>query len=182
MTTVNTPTPSPASSSSSTLRTVNGDTLFEPSVEMMVNDFDDERTLEEEEALAATEAEDPSTELSNLQRERDMPIEELLALYNCHQSSDSIAEDMSRPQSSSISENENESEEQNDGTDDKEEEEEESELHKLYPETYKIKNQKFLRSMYTISFFIIWHTQLNRRCSVQFVHLPINYSFRFALS
>lgn len=46
------------------------DSLFEPSVEMMVNDFDDERTLEEEEALAATESEDPSAELSNLQRVR----------------------------------------------------------------------------------------------------------------
>lgn len=46
----------------------NADKLFEPSVEMMVNDFDDERTLEEEEALAASEAEDPNAELSNLQR------------------------------------------------------------------------------------------------------------------
>lgn len=45
-----------------------GDTLFEPSLEMMVNDFDDERTLEEEEALAATESEDPTAELSNLER------------------------------------------------------------------------------------------------------------------
>lgn len=63
---------SPSSSSSTSQRTSNnasnsnGDSLFEPSVEMMVNDFDDERTLEEEEALA--DAEDPSTELSNLQR------------------------------------------------------------------------------------------------------------------
>lgn len=68
-------TPSANSPSSSTSQRTtsnnpnhNGDSLFEPSVEMMVNDFDDERTLEEEEALAATEAEDPSTELSNLQR------------------------------------------------------------------------------------------------------------------
>lgn len=37
---------------------------------MMVNDYDDERTLEEEEALE--EAEDPSTELSNLQRVREI--------------------------------------------------------------------------------------------------------------
>lgn len=61
---------SPSSSSSTSQRTsnTNGDSLFEPSVEMMVNDFDDERTLEEEEALAAEE--DPSTELSNLQRVR----------------------------------------------------------------------------------------------------------------
>lgn len=44
------------------------DFLFEPSVEMMVNDFDDEQTLEEEERLAAAEAEDPNAELSSLQK------------------------------------------------------------------------------------------------------------------
>ncbi|KAG4069968.1 hypothetical protein HA402_015192 [Bradysia odoriphaga] len=101
---------SPSSSSSTSQRTsnntnhTNGDSLFEPSVEMMVNDFDDERTLEEEEALAATEAEDPSTELSNLQRERDMPIEELLALYRCPDRSDDEGNDEDtepRPRSSS---------------------------------------------------------------------------------
>lgn len=45
------------------------DKLFDPSVDMLINDFDDERTLEEEEALAAVdEAEDPITELSHLQK------------------------------------------------------------------------------------------------------------------
>lgn len=44
------------------------DSLFEPSLEMMVNDFDDERTLEEEEALAAAETDDPNAELDSLQR------------------------------------------------------------------------------------------------------------------
>lgn len=44
------------------------DNLFDPSVDMLVNDFDDERTLEEEEALAAGESQDPSAELSNLQK------------------------------------------------------------------------------------------------------------------
>jgi hypothetical protein len=34
----------------------------------MVNDFDDERTLEEEEELAAKEHEDPNAELDNLQK------------------------------------------------------------------------------------------------------------------
>ncbi|XP_066157986.1 mesoderm induction early response protein 1-like [Euwallacea fornicatus] len=58
------------------------DKLFDPSIDMLINDFDDERTLEEEEALAAGESvEDPSTELSNLEREGNMPLEELLALY-----------------------------------------------------------------------------------------------------
>lgn len=57
------------------------DKLFDPSVDMLVNDFDDERTLEEEEAIAAGEAEDPNAELSSLQKESNMPLEELLALY-----------------------------------------------------------------------------------------------------
>lgn len=68
----------PTSPSSSNL-----DSIFEPTIDMMVNDFDDEGTLEEEEALAAQGGEDPSAELSSLQKESDMPIEELLALYNC---------------------------------------------------------------------------------------------------
>lgn len=46
----------------------NQDKLFDPSIDMMVNDFDDERTLEEEEALAAGEAEDPHAELCSLQK------------------------------------------------------------------------------------------------------------------
>ncbi|KAJ8936443.1 hypothetical protein NQ314_012305 [Rhamnusium bicolor] len=57
------------------------DKLFDPSVDMLVNDFDDERTLEEEEALAAGESHDPNAELSSLQKESNMPLEELLALY-----------------------------------------------------------------------------------------------------
>ncbi|XP_071440194.1 mesoderm induction early response protein 1-like [Hetaerina americana] len=55
------------------------DKEFNPSVDMMVNDFDDERTLDEEEALEGSE--DPQAELSNLQKEGDMPLEELLAMY-----------------------------------------------------------------------------------------------------
>lgn len=44
------------------------DKLFEPSLEMMVNDFDDESTLEQEEKMASTEAQDPNAELNSLQR------------------------------------------------------------------------------------------------------------------
>lgn len=48
------------------------DKLFDPSVDMLINDFDDERTLEEEEALAAVdEGEDPITELSHLQKVKE---------------------------------------------------------------------------------------------------------------
>lgn len=48
---------------------VKHDRLFEPSLNMMVNDFDDERTMEEEEAMAAgDDSNDPNAELSSLQR------------------------------------------------------------------------------------------------------------------
>lgn len=54
---------------------------------MMVNDFDDEQTLEEEESLAAKEMMDPNAELNDLQREGEMPIEELLKMYGAPASS-----------------------------------------------------------------------------------------------
>jgi hypothetical protein len=54
---------------------------FQPTIDMMVNDFDDEQTLEEEERLEKEEQKDPNAELSDLQREGEMPIEELLKLY-----------------------------------------------------------------------------------------------------
>ncbi|XP_046482083.1 mesoderm induction early response protein 1 isoform X2 [Neodiprion pinetum] len=50
-----------------------------PATEMMVTDFDDERTLDEEEALEGSE--DSHNELSNLQKEGDMPLKDLLAMY-----------------------------------------------------------------------------------------------------
>lgn len=44
------------------------DKLFEPTLDMMVNDYDDESTLELEEQMASTEAQDPNAELNSLQR------------------------------------------------------------------------------------------------------------------
>ncbi|XP_075216959.1 mesoderm induction early response protein 1-like isoform X1 [Lycorma delicatula] len=66
---------------------------------VLVNVFDDERTLDEEEALEPTE--DPQTELQNLQREGDMPLEELLALCgytDTKQENDSDSSDSSKSQ------------------------------------------------------------------------------------
>ncbi|ALC41197.1 CG1620 [Drosophila busckii] len=57
------------------------DTTFEPTIDMMVNDFDDEATLNEEEALADMEAHNPDDEIATLREESEMPIEELLAKY-----------------------------------------------------------------------------------------------------
>jgi len=51
---------------------------FEPTVDMLMNEFDDEATIDEEEAL---DQEDEADELSALQNEQDMPIEELLKMY-----------------------------------------------------------------------------------------------------
>lgn len=58
------------------------DTTFEPTIDMMVNDFDDEATLNEEEALADLEAHNADDEIATLREESEMPIEELLAKYS----------------------------------------------------------------------------------------------------
>ncbi|XP_055712179.1 mesoderm induction early response protein 1 [Phlebotomus papatasi] len=94
------------------------DATFELDVDMMVHDFDDERTLEEEEELAKAESEDPNTELSTLQMESEMPLDEVLKMYNCQFS-----------RSGSEAESDVASEEE-----DEEDEPEESALRKLYPE------------------------------------------------
>ncbi|KAM7401075.1 hypothetical protein PAMA_005324 [Pampus argenteus] len=53
---------------------------FDPSADMLVHDFDDERTLEEEEILEAAD-ETNANEIEDLAREGEMPIHELLSLY-----------------------------------------------------------------------------------------------------
>lgn len=72
---------SPSSSSTTSQSTSANDATFEPTIEMMVNDFDDEQTLNEEEALAALESQDPDEEINTLKEESEMPLEELLAKY-----------------------------------------------------------------------------------------------------
>ncbi|CAG5897014.1 mesoderm induction early response protein 1b isoform 2-T2 [Menidia menidia] len=52
---------------------------FDPSADMLVHDFDDERTLDEEEMLAADETN--SNEIEDLAQEAEMPIHQLLSLY-----------------------------------------------------------------------------------------------------
>ncbi|GFR79478.1 mesoderm induction early response protein 1-like [Elysia marginata] len=53
---------------------------FDPSADMMVHEYDDERTLDEEEAM--TSGESCTGELDDLQKESEIPIEELLAQYS----------------------------------------------------------------------------------------------------
>ncbi|XP_031459868.1 mesoderm induction early response protein 1 isoform X4 [Phasianus colchicus] len=52
---------------------------FDPSADMLVHDFDDERTLEEEEMMEGDR--NFNSEIEDLNRESDMPIQELLSLY-----------------------------------------------------------------------------------------------------
>ncbi|XP_041751594.2 mesoderm induction early response protein 1-like [Coregonus clupeaformis] len=54
---------------------------FDPSADMLVHDFDDERTLEEEERLEGET--NFSNEIDDLAREGEMPIHELLSMYGC---------------------------------------------------------------------------------------------------
>lgn len=49
-----------------------GDTEFEPTAEMMMDEYDDERTLDEAEAEAANEGEDQEEEISNLQKVEEL--------------------------------------------------------------------------------------------------------------
>ncbi|XP_063067721.1 mesoderm induction early response protein 3a [Engraulis encrasicolus] len=52
---------------------------FDPTAEMLVHDYDDERTLEEEEMREG--APNVSAEIADLEKESSMPLEELLAIY-----------------------------------------------------------------------------------------------------
>ncbi|KYO29137.1 mesoderm induction early response protein 3 isoform X2 [Alligator mississippiensis] len=52
---------------------------FDPTAEMLVHDYDDERTLEEEEMME--EGKNFSSEIEDLEKEGNMPLEDLLAFY-----------------------------------------------------------------------------------------------------
>ncbi|KAM6986015.1 mesoderm induction early response protein 3a [Aplochiton taeniatus] len=52
---------------------------FDPTAEMLVHDYDDERTLEEEEMQEGGPS--VSAEVADLEKEGNMPLEELLAMY-----------------------------------------------------------------------------------------------------
>ncbi|TRY88150.1 hypothetical protein DNTS_029453 [Danionella cerebrum] len=70
---------------------------FDPTAEMLVHDYDDERTLEEEEMREAECS--GSSEIADLEKEGNMPLEELLALYR-YEAADSSLEGSSADSSS----------------------------------------------------------------------------------
>lgn len=88
-----------------------------------------------------------------------MPIEELLALYNCHnhggneevelrEAEEVLTVITNRKRSPSSHSSNNDSEEQNSITD----KDEESELRKLYPETFASNDQRYLRSKHSYAY------------------------------
>ncbi|NP_001025320.2 mesoderm induction early response protein 3a [Danio rerio] len=60
---------------------------FDPTADMLVHDYDDERTLEEEEMREGES--NGSSEIADLEKEGNMPLEELLALYR-YEAGDSV--------------------------------------------------------------------------------------------
>jgi len=62
---------------------------------MLINEHDDEGTLEEEEALSEN---DNANEIDDLQKEGEMPLEELLAMYG-YQTSKSTTSNIRDPES-----------------------------------------------------------------------------------
>ncbi|XP_039614682.1 mesoderm induction early response protein 3-like isoform X1 [Polypterus senegalus] len=62
---------------------------FDPTPEMLVHEYDDERTLEEEEQLEGEK--NFSAEIADLEKEGNMPLEELLAIYRYEASMNPVA-------------------------------------------------------------------------------------------
>lgn len=54
---------------------------FDPAAEALVEEVDDERTLEEEEALGGANGTAVQEEIDELKRESEMPLEDLLSHY-----------------------------------------------------------------------------------------------------
>ena len=82
---------------------------FEPTLDMMMNDFDDEQTMEEEEANDDQENEED--ELAALEQEGDMPIEELLKMYGAGPSTSGDQEESKEKPEDVLEHNEEEEEE-----------------------------------------------------------------------
>ncbi|EDV22268.1 uncharacterized protein TRIADDRAFT_59334 [Trichoplax adhaerens] len=72
-----------------------GDDEFEPTVEMMMDDFDDEQTMEDEELQDDVDADTQAEELALLEEEGDMPLEQLMAMYGYGETAKSQQKDES---------------------------------------------------------------------------------------
>jgi len=88
---------------------------FDPTPEALIDEIDDERTLEEEEALDVNNGPTVQEELDELKKESEMPIEELLAYY------ERLRNESQEEQNSDHSDEDEDEEEEEDEEDDDEE-------------------------------------------------------------
>ncbi|XP_071218610.1 mesoderm induction early response protein 1b isoform X5 [Salvelinus alpinus] len=86
------------------------DCEFDPSADMLIHDFDDERTLEEEEMLEGET--NFSNEIDDLAREGEMPIHELLSMYGYGGGSPADEEDEEDLEDDELEDDEEEEEEE----------------------------------------------------------------------
>lgn len=118
---------------SRTKETIHDDKDFDPSAEALIDDIDDERTLEEEEAHGDLNQAKVQEELDDLKKESEMPIEELLAYYESMRQQEANQDD---------AEEEEEFEDDEDEEDEEEEEDEEYENHNSGHQAKHSSNQR----------------------------------------
>ncbi|XP_006815127.1 mesoderm induction early response protein 1-like [Saccoglossus kowalevskii] len=74
---------------------------FDPTAEMLINDFDDERTMEEEEQFIDS-GDSCDNELDALEKEGEMPLEHLLAMYRYSDDDNDVVEQSMSSEDESI--------------------------------------------------------------------------------
>lgn len=112
---------------------------FDPSAETLVDEIDDERTLEEEEAHADNNQARVQEELDDLKKESEMPIEELLAYYERMRNEGSYDEEES-DDDEDIEDDDDEEEENED--EDEDDEDEDGDTANEYKNATSNKNEK----------------------------------------
>ena len=116
-----------------------------------MNEFDDERTIDEEETMTQ---EDEAEELNALKDEQDIPIEELLKMYGYNKDA---AKDPAEAGPSEVAGEEVEGDQEDDEEEEEEEEEEKTEVEKVSSEEKDEKGEEASLTQVPFCFFSISH-------------------------
>ena len=112
-----------------------------------MNEFDDERTIDEEETMTQ---EDEAEELNALKDEQDIPIEELLKMYGYNKDA---AKDPAEAGPSEVAGEEVEGDQEDDEEEEEEEEEEKTEVEKVSSEEKDEKGEEASLTQVPFCFF-----------------------------
>ena len=112
-----------------------------------MNEFDDERTIDEEETMTQ---EDEAEELNALKDEQDIPIEELLKMYGYNKDA---AKDPAEAGPSEVAGEEVEGDQEDDEEEEEEEEEEKTEVEKVSSEEKDEKGEEASLTQVLFCFF-----------------------------